>query len=219
MVRAFHIACLLALLAAFVYSQASEEPATVTFTLDFPGSQPEHYSVQVESGGKGRYESSGKVAPDSEESDTFSCPFTVSSATSQRIFALAAKANYFRKDLDSRHKNLAFTGKKTLAYKDAQRSGESSYNYSPDPAVEEMTSLFQGLSATLEYGHRLDYDHRYQKLALDEELKRLEEETRAGSVVELPAIEAILRQIVDDASVINVTRARAQRILEQAGVR
>jgi hypothetical protein len=196
-----------------------QQPATVTFTLDFPGSQPEHYSVQIESDGRGRYESSGKVASDSEESDSFSCPFPVSSATAQRIFALAAKANYFRKDLDSRRKGLAFTGKKTLAYKDAQRSGESTYNFSSDPAVEEITSLFQRLSATLEFGHRLDYDHRYQKLALDQELKRLEEEARSGSVVELTAIEAILRQIVGDASVINVSRARAQRILEQAGVR
>ena len=218
MLRSFQRAGWLVFFAVLACAQG-EETATVTFTLDFPGSQPEHYSVQVESGGKGRYESSGKVAPDSEEADSFSCPFTVSSATSQRIFELAAKANYFRKDLDSHRKNLAFTGKKTLTYKDAQRSGESSYNYSPNPAVEEMTSLFQGLSATLEFGHRLDYDHRYQKLALDEELKRLEEEARAGSVVELPAIEVILRQIVDDASVINVTRARAQRILEQAGVR
>jgi hypothetical protein len=206
-------------LSAVLACAQGQEPATVTFTLDFPGSQPEHYSVQVESGGKGRYESSGKVAPDSEESESFSCPFTVSSPTSQRIFALAAKANYFRKDLDSHRKGLAFTGKKTLAYKDAQRGGESSYNFSPDPAVEEITSLFQRLSATLEFGHRLDYDYRYQKLALDRELKNLEAGARSGSVVELAAIEAILRQIVGDASVINVSRARAQRILEQAGVR
>jgi hypothetical protein len=218
MLRSLQRAGWLVLVAGLGCAQG-QEPATVTFTIDFPGSQPEHYSVQVESGGKGRYESSGKVAPDSEESDSFSCPFTVSSATSQRIFALAAKANYFRKDLDSRRKGLAFTGKKTLAYKDAQRSGESTYNFSPDPAVEEITSLFQRLSATLEFGHRLDYDHRYQKLALDRELKSLEEGARSGSVVELAAIEAILRQIVGDASVINVSRARAQRILEQAGVR
>jgi hypothetical protein len=218
MLRSLQRAGWLVLSAGLAFAQA-EQPATVTFTLDFPGSQPEHYFIQVQSGGKGRYESSGKAAPDSEETDSFSCPFSVSSATSQRIFALAAKANYFRKDLDSRHKGMAFTGKKTLAYKDAQGSGESSYNYSPDPAVQDLTSLFQGLSATLEFGHRLDYDRRYQKLALDHEMKRLEEEARSGSVVELSAIEVILRQIVDDTSVINVTRARAQRILELAGVR
>ncbi len=218
MPRSLHCAGWLVLFGGLASAQGAQ-PATVTFTVDFPGSQPEHYSIQVESGGKGRYESSGKVAPDSEETDSFSCPFRVSSATSQRIFALAAKANYFRRDLDTHHKGIAFTGKKTLAYKDAQRSGESSYNYSPDPAVQDLTSLFQGLSATLEFGHRLDYDRRYQKLALDQEMKRLEEEARSGSVVELTAIEAILHQIVGDASVINVTRARAQRILEQAGVR
>src|SRR5215471_12621895 len=119
MPRSLQCAGWLVLFAGLASAQGAQ-PATVTFTVDFPGSQPEHYSMQVESDGKGRYESSGKVAPDSKEADSFSCPFTVSSATSQRIFALAAKANYFRKDLDSRHKGIAFTGKKTLAYKDAR---------------------------------------------------------------------------------------------------
>ena len=41
----------------------------------------------------------------------------------QKIFELAAKAGYFQKDVDSHRKHIAFTGKKTLTYKDAQRSG------------------------------------------------------------------------------------------------
>ncbi len=79
--------------------------------------------------------------------------------------------------------------------------------------MQELTNLLQSLSATLEFGHRLQYDHHYQKLALDEELKRMEEMARANQLIEIAAIQPVLDQIIADQSVINVTRARAQRLL------
>jgi len=78
--------------------------------------------------------------------------------------------------------------------------------------------LMQSLSSTLEFGHRLQYDRQYQKLALDEELKRMEEIAHANELVEVTAIQPILDQIIADPSVINITRARAQRLLERASV-
>ena len=228
MPRPFQIVCLLIFSSVLfsstlAYSQ-TEGPAVVTFTIDFPTSQPEHYSIRVQSDGLARYQSSGRRSPDSDETDShendnFGLDFTVAAETRQKIFELAAKAGYFQKDVDSHQKGLAFTGKKTLAYKDARRSGESTYNYSHNPAVQDMTSLMQSLSATLEFGHRLQYDHQYQKLALDEELKRMEGLARNNELIEVAAIQPILDQIVADQSVINVTRARAQRLLERAGVR
>ena len=225
MSRSFQIVCLLISSSIFfsstlAYSQTDiqKAPAAVTFTLDFPTSQPEHYSIRVQSDGSARYQSSGRVSADSDETDSFDLDFTLAAETRQKIFELAAKAGYFQKDVDSHHKGLAFTGKKTLAYKDAQRSGESTYNYSSNPAVQDLTSLMQSLSATLEFGHRLQYDRQYQKLALDEELKRMEEMARSNRLVEVTAIQPILDQIIADPSVINVTRARAQRLLERAGV-
>ena len=215
MLRALYAARLLVFLPAFVLSQTNQEQTTVAFTLDFPGSQPGHYSVQVQSDGKARYESSGRPSSGSDESDNFDYEFTISPATREKIFSLSAKAGYFQKDLDSHRKNMAFTGKKTLSYKDAQRSGESTYNYSPDVAVQELTNLFQGLSATLELGHRLEYSLHYQKLALAEDLKRTEESARLSPPVEIQAIAPILQQIIADSSVMNVTRARAQRLLER----
>jgi hypothetical protein len=197
----------------------AQAPAVITFTIDFPTSQPEHYSIRVQSDGSARYQSSGRLSADSDETDSFDLDFTVGAETRQKIFELAAKAGYFQKDVDSRHKDLAFTGKKTLAYKDAQRSGESTYNYSPQPAVQDLTSLMQSLSATLEFGHRLQYDRHYQKLALDEEFKRMEELSRTSELIEVAAIQPILAQIIADQSVINVTRARAQRLLDRAGAR
>lgn len=214
MARGFSIACLLVLVASFSSSQATLVNASVSFTLDFPASQPGHYSIQVESDGEARYESTSRVSTESSDTDTFAYEFTVSPATRDRIFDLSAKARYFQKDLDSHRKNLAFTGTKTLRYQDEHRKGESTYNYSPDATVQELTNFFQGLSATLELGHRLEYSLRYQKLALAEELKRTEESARMSPPVEIQAIAPILQQIVADSSVMNVTRARARRLLD-----
>jgi hypothetical protein len=83
--------------------------------------------------------------------------------------------------------------------------------------VQELTALFQNISTTLEFGRRLDYYHHYQKLALEEELKRMEEMVREKSLDEVQAVAPILQQIVADQSVINVTRARARRLLAGSG--
>jgi hypothetical protein len=216
MPRSFQIVCLLIFSSFLAYAQTEATPA-VTFTIDFPESQPEHYSIRIPSDGSAHYQSSGHLSADSDETDNFDFDFAVASETRQKIFDLAAKAGYFKKDVDSHHKGLAFTGKKTLSYKDAQRNGESTYNYSPIPAVQDLTGLMQSLSATLEFGHRLQYDHHYQKLAMDEELKRMENMAHTNELVEITAIQPILDQIIADQSVMNVTRARAQRLLDRTG--
>ncbi len=187
---------------------SAQQSATVTFTLDFPNSEPDHYVISVSSDGHANYESNGKLSRDAED--------VLSPATRARIFDLAKRAHYFQGDIDSKKRNLASTGSKTLAYKDDQRSTQATYNYSPLAAVQELTQLFQNLSATLEFGHRLQYFHHYQKLALDDELKRMEETAKQNGMVELAALVPILQQIANDNSVINPVRARAQRLLERS---
>lgn len=216
MPRILQIAWCLVFCSSWAWPQT--EAAVVEFSIDFPSSQPEHYSVRVQSDGSAHYESTGRLSDESDVTESFDHDFKVSAETRQRIFDLAAKANYFQKDVDSHHKGLAFTGKKILRYKDSQRSGEATYNYSANAAVQALTSLMQSLSSTLEFGHRLHYDHQYQKLALDEELRRMEELARANELVELSAIQQILNEIVADPSVMNVARARGQRLLQSAGL-
>jgi hypothetical protein len=80
--------------------------------------------------------------------------------------------------------------------------------------VQQLTSLLQSVSGTLEYGRRLTYFRRYQKLALDDELKRMEDQARRGEVAELQAVNPVLQDIYDDNSVIKVVRARARRIMD-----
>jgi hypothetical protein len=193
---------------------------TVAFTCDFPGSNPSNYGLSVTVGGLASYISDGKVNKDAEErtdpEPPFRMDFQLSAATSTRIFELAKAAHYFEGNVDSGKKNIASTGDKTLSYRDSAKANVANYNYSPVPAVQELTALFQDLSATVEFGRRLEYEYRYQKLALDEEIKRMEETRAPGSWPDLATAAPILQKILDDPSVINTVRARAQRLLQHA---
>jgi hypothetical protein len=201
--------------ASFSWAQSQ---ASVGFTLDFPGSIPDHYMIVVFADGHATYDSTGKLTPDAEAGDPFHLDFHVAPESESKVFDLTAKAKYFEGKVDSGKKGLASTGDKVLIYQDGSRKTEAHYNYSPNPAVQELTALFQNTSTTLEFGRRLAYFHQYQKLALDEELKRMDEMNRSGEMAELQAIAPILKEIVADQSVINVSRVRAQRLLAKAGV-
>jgi hypothetical protein len=205
------LACLILCFLAPAQAQQTIVP-TVSFTCDFPGSEPDHYAISVSDDGNAAYDSDSKLT-DSAASEPFHLDFIVSQASRTRVFDLAKRAHYFEEDVDSKKKNLASTGTKTLAYKDAQKSTRATYNYSPIPAVEELTAFLQSLSTTLEFGHRLDYYLRYQKLALDEELKKMEEMANSGGLVEMSAVGPVLQKIADDPAVIKVVRARAQRLM------
>jgi hypothetical protein len=196
---------------------AQQTSATITFTCDFPGSEPDHYVITMSDDGSASYDSDGKLNPDVAAGDPFHTDFTVSQAARTRVFDLARRAHYFEGEIDSRNKKLASTGTKTLTYKDAQKSTRASYNYSPLPPVQELTAFFQKLSTTLEFGRRLEYYLHYEKLALDEELKRMEEMSKSGGLEEISAVAPVLQKITDDPSVITVVRARAQRLLQLAG--
>jgi hypothetical protein len=203
------LACLL-LLSSRGIAQSSEQ---ITFRFDFPGSEPDHYMLSVSSDGHASYDSNGKLTLQSDVGDPFHLDFTMSQATRTRIFDLAQKAHYFEGKIDSGRKNIANTGAKILIYKSEAKSTQAAYNYSPLPAVQDLTSIFQQLSTTLEFGRRIEYYRHYQKTALDEELKHMEEQFSQNELEELTAVSPILQQIANDPSLMNVVRARALRLL------
>jgi hypothetical protein len=194
-------------------NQGAGSAASVTFTLDFPQSNPEHYSIVIDASGHARYECTGKVAEDSEE-EAYRAEFQVSAGNRERVFSLAKQAQYFTGAVDSSNGKLAFTGTKMLSYQDGQRSNTVHYNYSNLAPVQQLTTLFQNMAATLEYGRRLAYYHRYQKLALDDELKRMETQARNNELSEIQSVAPVLQEILGDSSVINVVRARAKELIE-----
>jgi hypothetical protein len=187
----------------------------ITFTLDFPASNPSHYAISVDANGHATYESTTKVEDDSDP-DTYKMEFVMTTANRDRIFEWAKQANYFSTKLDSGNRKLAFTGDKVLSYQDGERSFTAHYNYSTIDSVRQLTNLFQKIATTLDFGRQLTYDHRYQKLALDEVLKQMETEAKNGELSEIQSLAPVLDPIIADGSVINVVRARAKELIRSA---
>lgn len=195
-------------------SKLTSAQPTITFTLDFPESVPSHYSISLSGNGDASYESMGKLTPEAE-GDPFAYKFRMSSANVARAFELAEEARYFDGDVEYRKGRQANTGKKTLDYRDGTRSHETEYNYSTHADIQQLTKLFQSIALTMEFARHLQYFHRYQPLALEQDLKRMEEMEKGNDLQELVAIAPILQQIADDKSILNVSRARALRLLSK----
>ncbi len=190
--------------------------ATISYTQDFPGSDPAHYAITIHADGSGNYESNGRLSPQGSPGELTSLNFTISPETCKRMFELAKKAHYFQGRINSNNPKIASTGTKVLSYQNGEKKTKATYNFSPVPAVEDLTDLFQGLSTTLEFGRRLTFERRYEKLALADEIRSLMDMSQSGQSLEIEAIAPVLQQIVDDHTVLTFVRARAQLLLQDS---
>lgn len=186
---------------------------TVTYTQDFEGANPSHYQITVTRDGHGTYISNGQLSREAQPADLTPVAFEISDAVKSQIFDFAKRTHYFEGKVDSGKPNIANTGTKTLSYHDEKHATKATYNYSENPGIEQETGIFQNLSTTLEFGRRLTFFHKYQKLALDDELKKMDDLRRDGMLGDVQAIAPILRDIAHDPRVMNVTRSRALRLL------
>lgn len=212
------IAVLISFFGLFLANAAAKDSsATVSYKQDFPQSNPEHFEITVGADGQGSYSSNGQLSSATQPGDPETFQFALSNNIREQIFSLAQKAHYFSGKVDSGNGNIANTGKKTLSYKDEKQSGEATYNYSPVPAIQQLTSIFQNLSTTLEFGRRLTFFHKYQKTAIDEDLKRMEDLQRSNNLGDIHTIATVLNSIANDQTVMNISRSRARRLLASAG--
>lgn len=197
--------------------QAAESPAQPSVTFNFEWSEGipwQTYSITVQADGKTHFQ--GTPAPDQQGGDTdpFEQDFTLSDANRQMVFDLAKKLNYFSGDYDSHLKKIALTGRKTLEYKSPQTQGTATYNYSPNNDVQQLTRLFQGIATTVDYGRKLAFQYRFDKLGMNQRLKELVGLQADHNVEELGAIEPILLKIANDPNLMHISRQSAQQLLK-----
>ena len=198
----------------------TQPAAAVSFDFAFPGATPPHYSIAVESNGHASYRS------DNAASDPYVKEFIISKSTCTRIFQLAREAKYFKGDFNYSKGHIASMGSKTLTYTEpvAGQSGmpgggvrnQTVYNYSENRPIQQLTTVFQSLSNTVELGQRLQFHHRFDKLGLDAELKAAEDMAQSGQLLELQIIAPVLQDVAEDTSVLNIARERARRLLKSA---
>jgi hypothetical protein len=218
------LALWLGLFAAGVYAQnvplqpaapPGERVPTVTFAFEMPGADPPHYTVAVASTSRASFSATYNSVEKTGE--PYVVKFDITSGTATRIFELARDLNFFQGDFEYRNGRIANMGMKTLRYADGTRKYETSFNYSVNPQMQELTRIFQGMANSLEFGRRLAYLLHYDKLGLDAELKSMEEQAKSKSLLELQVNQDILRRIANDHSIMNITRRRADRLLQGTG--
>jgi hypothetical protein len=192
---------------------------TITFDRLWEAYTPQNVNIVVQSMGSTHYLSRNPVKlPDQAEPDAdFTLEFTMSAANRDKIFRLAQRANYFNGDFTFKKHAVSSTGRKTLAYADETRHFETTYDYSENKAIEDLTDLFQGISNTIEHGRKLEFLHRFDKLGLEDELKGMESAMEGHNLRELQIIAPALKSIANDAAVLNIARQRAKRLLAKAG--
>ena len=223
------------LTASQVFSQ--QQDAIVTFKLSWKDAQPSKYSVVIHRNGQAEYvsEDKGLTSPqernapvesnaeqtvqsqDAASQDAFHKQFQASDSLRQKVFTLAEQANFFEGQFDFTKHAVAQTGRKTLSYSDSSHHSSTTYNYSEDPTIEELTEIFQGVSTTIEGGRKLEFDRRFDKLSLDQDLKGLEDLSKDGHLQEVQAIAPLLQRIASDRTVLHIAQQRAERILRKAG--
>lgn len=214
------------LLFVFAFPVAALQPTTVSspaaqasvrFSFDWLQGDPwQKYTIDVQSDGKAQFD--GTPHPDeTNDTEAYQQNFTMSEANRRKIFELAQKLNYFRGDFDSHMKHIANTGSKTLQYRSAQMNGAATYNWSKDPNLRELTRLFQGIAMTIDYGRKLAFQYRFDKLGIDQRMKELEDLEANHNLEELQIIAPILQKIVGDPNIMNISRRSAQRLLQSIG--
>jgi hypothetical protein len=133
-----------------------------------------------------------------------------------KIFKLARSVDRFDMACDSKAKNLANTGKKTLTYAGPDGRGSCVYNYSDNKNVTALTDMFLAIAFTMDEGRRLEFLHRYDRLGLDAEISSLAHEEKEGRAMELGTIAPTLSAIEGDTALIQRVRLQAGKLLEQS---
>ena len=222
-----------ALLALWSRSTAQNPPGwnppipTVTFERYWEAAQPQDYVITVQSTGNTTYLSRNPSLP-AEQAATpeaahstaldpsYQIQFLMSEANRAKVFKLAQQASFFNGNFDFTKHPMANTGRKTLTYADISRHFQTGYNYSQNKAIEELTELFQNISATLEFGRKLAFTYKYDKLGVDADLTAMEDAAEGHNLAEVHVIAPLLQQIAADPTVLNIARQKAKKLLEKA---
>ena len=218
-------------MASFALGQpasATEPPAVlqgqVSFEFERAGQAVPRYSLEIHEDGTGRYQADESASVPSPSSSAaqymggkhIDRTITLSPATAAKIFKQARSLDRFNIACDSKAKNIANTGKKTLSYVGPDGRGSCVYNYSENKGVTALSDMFLAIAFTMDEGRRLEFFHRYDRLGLDSEMSMLAHEAAEGRALEMGTIAPTLESIERDAAVIQRVRLQAEKLLEQS---
>lgn len=206
-------------------AQSSEAKSTsagpeVSFQFERAGLPVPKYAIIVHEDGSGTY--TAQVAPVttggvamgvSATTQPVNQPIRISSPNLQVIFKTARSLDRFTIPCESKAKNIADTGKKTLSYQGTDGQGSCVYNYSENKSIAQLTDMFQAIAQTMEEGRKLQFLHRFDRLGLYAEMDVISHEVEEKRALELGNIAPALRSIVADEAIMQKVRERAAHLL------
>lgn len=197
-------------------SRTSSRFPTVIYRSVLWSADPASYSIAVDAAGTATYQS----APESvgRTGAPYTLEFHVSDRTRRTIFNVVHGLDFFRGEIPVQQVSSANDTARTLMYHDLGFSTQITYSRSSDSEIEELTSIFEEVSETVEYGRRLAYLEQHDKSKIAAQLKALKTDADRHFVRELQAIAAVLRGLAADTSLDADSRRIAQALADRSSV-
>lgn len=190
----------------------ADKLATMTFHFSWPDAKPERYTIQAQQNDIALY---WIGPPDFDLTEAAGVrKLQISHETTDTIFS--ASTAVMTEHCETKQKNIAQTGIKTLVYGFDHGSKACTFNYSDDEKVQEATNILMALAETIQLGTELARLRRFDRLGLDAEMTALETELGCGRAIEVENISSTLQAIANDDRVMERVRRKAAHLLEAA---
>lgn len=187
---------------------------TVVFSSVLWNASPTSYSIAIDATGTATYQSA------QESVERAGVPYTIefqtSDATRRITFNVARELNLFSGDFPVSLGSPQTTAVRTLSYHDISLNNQITYSDTTDSQLQELTSVFEEISATFEFARRVGYLHQHEKEGLEPELVRMQLSAERHQLRELQAVTPALKSVVLDTTLGQSTRAHAEALLALA---
>ena len=210
------------LAAGFAGTQGTTQPnapATIVYHFERVGLPVPVYTITLHEDGTGTYAGTRMAVPIGnnpaevqEPNSSISGTISVSPVTTAKVFEEIRTTGHLA-HCDTKLKNVADSGTKTLDYTGSDGHAACTYNYTESKPIVAITEIFQGIQEMLEFGARLEHEHRYDRLGLDAEMQKLVNEIKEKRAVEVLTIAPTLKSIAEDSQVIERVRVQAAKLL------
>jgi hypothetical protein len=184
---------------------------TVVFSSVLWNANPASYSIAVDGTGAATYQSTQESID--RTGVPYSIEFQTTDATRRIVFNIARELNLFNGDFPVSLGSPESAPVRTLTYHDITFNNHITYSDSTDSQIQELTSVFEEISATFEFARRLSYLHQHDKERLEPELTRMQASAERHMLRELQAVTPALKSIALDSTLSESVRKQAQAIL------
>jgi hypothetical protein len=181
------------------------EDGKLTFTKVFPGSTPAWVKIVIEKNGQGVY----TEAPDDPQPLTFK----MSEAETATMYGLAAKLDWFTRNLES-GLPVAKMGDKAFLYEGEGKKQEQKFNYSADPDAQALADWFEKISESERYLLELERSARFDKLGVNKVILQIQAAYERKRLVAVDQFLKWLDRVTKNESYLNMARERAARLAE-----